>query len=93
MSTVPSDSDEPPLEPDDAIAELGRKNKQNAAREFLWKAVNALPEECKTVILLRQQMDLSFVEIADRMHRSPDDVRTLWGRSILMLGEKLAEKE
>ncbi len=90
---MPSDSDEPPMEPDDADAEAGSKKKRSAAREFLWKAVNALPEECKTVILLRQQMDLSFVEIADRMHRSPDDVRMLWGRSILMLGEKLRDKE
>lgn len=93
MSVVPSDSHEPPPEPDDADAEPGKKKKWREAREFLWKAVNTLPEDSKTVILLRQQMDLSFVEIADRMHQSPDDVQMLWGRAILMLGKKLREKD
>lgn len=93
MSTAPSDSDEPPQEPDDVEAESGRKQKRTEAKGFLWKAVNELPEDCKTVILLRQQTDLNFGEIAEQMDRSSDAVRMLWGRAIMMLGEKFEEKE
>ena len=60
---------------------------------FLWRALNVLPEEYQTVILLRQQMDLTFVEIAERMHRSPEDVRTFWALAILQLGTTLEENE
>lgn len=61
------------------------------SRERIWKAVNALPENHRTVILLRMRTDLSFAEIGTRMNRSADAVRMLWGRGIVMLGEKLAE--
>lgn len=63
------------------------------AKESLWKALNDLPEDLKTVILLRQQMDLSFVDIADRMQRNLDIVQELWRQAIVGLGEKLEECE
>jgi RNA polymerase sigma-70 factor (ECF subfamily) len=59
------------------------------SRELVLKAVKALPEAYQTVILLRQQRDLTFSEIGDEMNRSPDAVRMLWGRAILALGEML----
>lgn len=59
------------------------------AKELTQKALKELPEEYRKVLLLRQQMDLTFVEIAEQMQRSPDAVRMLWGRAILLLGEKL----
>lgn len=63
------------------------------ARESLWKAVNELSEEHRMVILLRQQADLSFVDIAEKMERSPGDVRLLWVQAILKLGGKLSAAE
>lgn len=59
------------------------------AKELTQRALHDLPEEYRSVLLMRQQLDLSFVEIADRMQRSPDAVRMLWGRAIMALGEKL----
>ncbi len=59
------------------------------ARELIQRALSELPDDYRTVLLLRQQNDLSFVEISEQMQRSPDAVRMLWGRAILVLGEKL----
>jgi RNA polymerase sigma-70 factor (ECF subfamily) len=59
------------------------------AKELIQRALSDLSEDYRTVLLLRQQNDLSFVEISDQMQRSPDAVRMLWGRAILVLGEKL----
>lgn len=58
-------------------------------QERIWRVVGELPDDYRTVILLRQQMDLTFVEIAEQMQRTPDAVRMLWGRAIVVLGEKL----
>ena len=71
---------------DPAASEEVRKAE---TRDLVQKVVNELPDEYRTVILLRQQLDLSFVEIAEQMNRSPDAVRMLWARAILVLGEKL----
>jgi len=94
MPSVESESDESPRQKR-AYADVksGGVPRQAATRESLWKAVNELPEDYKTVILLRQQMDLGFAEIAERMQRNPDAVRMLWGRAILALGEKCEERE
>ncbi len=51
--------------------------------------IEELPEDYRTVILLRQQEDLTFEEIARRMERSPDAARMLWGRAILELGKTI----
>ena len=69
-----------------AASEVVRKAE---TRDLIRKVVNELPDDYRTVILLRQQLDLSFVEIAEQMNRSPDAVRMLWARAILVLGEKL----
>ncbi len=62
------------------------------SRDLVWNAVSELSEDYRTVILLRQQMNLSFVDIADNMQRTPDAVRMLWGRAIVALGAKLKRK-
>lgn len=64
---------------------------QRESSERLWLAVAELPEDYRTVILLRQQMDLSFPEIGERMGKTADAVRMLWGRAILMLGQRLRQ--
>jgi len=57
--------------------------------ELFWKAMGELPEHYRTVILLRQQQDLTFEEIGRRMDRQADSVRMLWGRAVLALGAAL----
>jgi RNA polymerase sigma-70 factor, ECF subfamily len=59
------------------------------AREIVLNAMTDLPDDYRTVLLLRQQMDLTFPEIGERMQRSPDAVRMLWARALVALGEKL----
>jgi len=67
--------------------------KQRENDERLWLIVADLPEDYRTVILLRQQLDLSFPEIGERMGKTADAVRMLWGRALVMLGQKLREAE
>lgn len=57
--------------------------------ELFWRAMAELPEHYRTVILLRQQQDLTFEEIGRRMDRQADGVRMLWGRAVLALGTAL----
>ena len=63
------------------------------ARESLWKAVNGLPDDYRMVILLRQHADLDFLVIAERIQRSPHEVRLLWGQAILDLRAKQGASE
>lgn len=65
--------------------------RQRESHERLWLTVAELPEDYRTVICLRQQMDLSFPEIGERMGKTADAARMLWGRALLMLGEKLRQ--
>ncbi len=74
-------------------ANTGDDREPALAKESFWKALNELPEEFKTVILLRQQMDLSFVDIAERMQRDIESVQTLWSQALVVLGGKLEERE
>ena len=71
---------------DPSASELFRKQE---TKEIVLNAVNDMPEDYRTVLLLRQQMDLTFPEIGERMKRSPEAVRMLWGRALIALGEKL----
>ncbi len=63
--------------------------RQAEARELVLNAMAELPDDYRTVLLLRQQMDLTFVEIGERMQRTPDAARMLWARALVALGEKL----
>lgn len=63
------------------------RNKETG--DLIWQAVERLSDDHRTIILLKQQMDLSFVEIGERMQRSPDAVRMLWSRALVALGEQL----
>ncbi|HRX79022.1 MAG TPA: sigma-70 family RNA polymerase sigma factor, partial [Pirellulaceae bacterium] len=55
--------------------------------EQLRDALAKLPEHYRTVILLRQEQDLSFEEIGQHMDRTADAARMLWGRAILQLSK------
>jgi len=53
----------------------------------LQKALEQLPEDYRTVLLLRYQEEQSFKEIAQRMNRSENAVRKLWARAAERLQE------
>ncbi|MBI2479919.1 MAG: sigma-70 family RNA polymerase sigma factor [Planctomycetia bacterium] len=59
--------------------------------ERLKAALASLPEHYRTVILLRQEEDLTFEEIGQRMERSADAARMLWSRAILQLGKLMQQ--
>jgi len=67
--------------------------KQRESDQRLWLMVAELPEDYRTVVLLRQQMDLSFQEIGERMGKTADAVRMMWARALVMLGQRLRAAE
>ena len=54
-------------------------------------AMNQLSEPQQTVIQLRNQEKLDFLEIGRRMNRSPDSARMLWNRAIQRLAKTLKD--
>ena len=62
------------------------------AYERLRQAIAKLPEQYRTIILMRQEENLTFEEIGQRLQRSCEASRMLWGRAILHLG-KLMEAD
>lgn len=58
---------------------------------LLDEAVQSLPEHYRHVILFRHRDGLSFVEIAERIGRSPDAVRKTWLRAIHSLKLRLGQ--
>ncbi len=71
---------------DDTPSEQVRKRE---SWDAIWQAVSALPEDYRTVILMHHQYNLSFADIGERLQKSPDAVRMLWGRAILALTNRL----
>jgi RNA polymerase sigma-70 factor (ECF subfamily) len=67
-----------------------------AAREqalTLARVLDSLPEDYRTVIVLRNVEDLPHEEIARRMNRSPAAVRMLWLRALTELRKHLVEAD
>ncbi len=52
---------------------------------MLMEAMKQLPQEYRDVIQFRNWDQLSFEDIGNRMGRSPEAVRKLWGRAIKRL--------
>lgn len=57
----------------------------------LWRAVKALPELQRTVVLLRVCEDLTIAEIAERIQRSPGTVKASLHRARMTLRAELGE--
>jgi RNA polymerase sigma-70 factor (ECF subfamily) len=55
----------------------------------LQAALGRLPEDYRRVITLRYEQQLSFEEIGQLLHRSPDAARKLWARAVERLQEEL----
>lgn len=60
---------------------------------LLRQRLDELPTDFRTVLLLRHEQGLSFPEIGERMSRSADASRMLWGRATIKLGELLASND
>ena len=64
----------------DSTSPSGRAARLEEA-EMLNRALEQLPDDYRQVVQLRHQEQLSFKEIGQRMNRSPDAARMLWGRA------------
>ena len=67
------------------IASQSSPSQQASRREqavLLADALNALPEDYREVIILRQLEDLPFAEVAERMDRTENSVKNLWARAL-----------
>jgi RNA polymerase sigma-70 factor (ECF subfamily) len=62
---------------------------QNECLDALRGAIDRLPEDYRTVILLRHQQRLPFEEVAGRMGRSADATRRLWLRAVQRLRHEM----
>lgn len=58
---------------------------------LLAEALRHLPSDYREVVLLRHFEELSFVEVARRMHRSLDSVQKLWVRALARLRRELQD--
>ncbi len=58
--------------------------------DYLWQAIQQLPQEYQTVIQLRFQQDLNVSEVASIMDKSEVSVRVLQHRAVKLLRAKLA---
>jgi RNA polymerase sigma-70 factor (ECF subfamily) len=63
--------------------------RQGEQNEALRRALAQLSDDHRQVIVLRNLELKSFVEIAQRMQRSPDAARKLWGRALQTLAHLL----
>ena len=57
----------------------------------LREAILALPDEYRTVLMLRTWERLPFGEVGKRMDRSPDAARMLWARAVQQLSQQLQD--
>lgn len=61
-------------------------------RELVWRAINALSEEHRAVIVLREIYDMSYEEIARALHCSEGTVKSRLNRARKNLSALLARK-
>src|SRR5262249_44522010 len=94
-------SREVPLDAAPAIA-LGLRDNALSPRSLLAtideqqtieRALLKLSEEQRTIILLRNRSNLSFVEIGEQLGRTPDAVRKIWFRAVERLHSELTPDE
>lgn len=57
--------------------------------QLLREAIAALPDEYRTVLMLRTWERLPFSEVGERMSRSADAARMLWARAVQQLTKQL----
>lgn len=81
FENVPDDGDDTPPETQAADNDLGAR---------LWAAVDALPEDYRTVLVLRHVVELSYDEIAAELELPMGTVKSRLARARRMVGEAMA---
>jgi RNA polymerase sigma-70 factor (ECF subfamily) len=80
---------------DGGLLARGSSPSQQAARReqavLLADALDRLPDDYREVLILRHLEDLSFPDVARRMHRSLDSVKNLWTRALAHLRRAMGE--
>ena len=81
---------------DAILADQGRSpSSQVASNDVSVKLADLmakLPEQYRSVLVMRNLEGLSFAEVAERMERSPGAVRMLWLRAVEQLRKQLEEE-
>lgn len=62
-----------------------------ALQQALHKAMNELPEQCRTIFQLSRFEDKKYKEIADELHISPKTVENQMGKALRILRARLAD--
>ncbi len=75
----------------DSTSPSGRAARLEEA-EMLNRALEQLPDDYRQVVQLRHQEQLTFKEIGQRMNRSPDAARMLWGRAFERLASIIEKR-
>jgi RNA polymerase sigma-70 factor (ECF subfamily) len=76
------------------LARGSSPSRQAVRREQAVRLANALgqlPERYREVLILRHLEELSFPDVARRMHRSIDSVKNLWARALACLRGALGD--
>jgi len=60
---------------------------------LLVRAINGLPEDYRTVLHLLYEQGLPLKDAGERMNRSPDAVRMLYGRALAALGASMRRRD
>jgi len=68
----------------------GKVNMAELQQE-LHKAMNGLPEQCRTIFQMSRFEDMKYREIADKLNISPKTVENQMGKALKILREKLAQ--
>jgi RNA polymerase sigma-70 factor (ECF subfamily) len=77
------------------IAEQSTPSQGASRREeavLLADALAQLPDDYRTVLVLRHLEDLTFLQVAERMGKSLDSVHKLWMRGLARLKQVMGEK-
>jgi RNA polymerase sigma-70 factor (ECF subfamily) len=67
--------------------------RRGEAEDELRRVVERLPSDYRQIIMLRYWSRLSFAEIGEIMHRTPDAARKLWARALERLESDLGTND
>jgi RNA polymerase sigma-70 factor (ECF subfamily) len=84
-----------PLHAAEPAAQSGSPSEKAEKREELdrlFQAIARLPEDYRRVIECREQEQLPWEQVGERLNRSAEAARKLWVRAIKKLSEELGEK-
>lgn len=88
LSRDTSIDDETSLLADEITSQVSRLQLRDDSR-LLERVLEELEDDHREVILLRSFEELTFPEIAERMGRSPDACRMLYGRAMFAVTERM----